>query len=132
MTYILPFATLKSKLRLLSVRGQLKLDITYDDFLDVVRQLLEAVPVDEAWYRDHYPDVAEAIDAGTYRSARHHFVTHGYLEGRQPSEILVDEDWYLMTNADVRAGIEDGRFESAQVHFARHGYAEGRRPVPQA
>ncbi len=128
MKYLQPFALLKERLRLVSVRGQLKVDITYDDFLDVVRGLLEAVPVDEDWYRQRYPDVGEAIEAGSYQNGRHHFVMHGYFEGRQPFDVQVDETWYLAQYPDVKAGIEDGRFESAQAHYAIHGYAEGRKP----
>jgi hypothetical protein len=128
MNYMVPFLALKNEVKVVSVKGQLKVDLTYDGFLDVVRQILQAVPVDENWYRESYPDVAEAIEQGSYRDAKHHFVTHGYVEGRRPFPVAVDEEWYLENNPDVKQGIEDGRFESAQAHFVQHGYEEGRKP----
>jgi hypothetical protein len=127
--YLAPFAALRGGLKLVSVKGQLKLDLTYDAFLDIVKKLLEAAEVDEAFYRETYPDVAEAIAAGTYRDAKHHFLANGYLEGRRPFPMAVDEAFYLAENPDVRDGIEDGIFDSAQDHFVRCGYEEGRRPA---
>jgi hypothetical protein len=108
----------------------LKVDLTYDEFLAILRQVLQATPVEESWYRETYPDVAEAIDTGIYRSAKHHFVANGYLEGRRPFPLSVDEAWYLEAYPDVKDGIKEGLFASASEHFARHGYEEGRRPVP--
>ena len=91
MKYLLPFGLLKNSVRVVSVKGQLKIDMNYDEFLDLVRNFLQAVPIDEAWYCRVYPDVADAIKAGAYRSARQHFVDHGYFEGRRPFELEVDE-----------------------------------------
>ncbi len=93
-----------------------------------LRLLLPAVSVDELWYRRTYPDVAEAIDAGLFKSARDHFVQNGWFEGRRPYEIEVDEDWYLATYDDVAEGVETGEIASATEHFRRHGYREGRLP----
>ncbi len=103
------------------------MDLTYDELLDLLRQLLQAAPMNEAWYRDTYPDLAEAIDAGIYRSAQHHFVSNGYLEGRRPFPMAVYAACYLREYPDVAEGIEDRLFESAQEHFERHGYEEGRK-----
>ena len=130
MKYLVPFASLKQSVRFVSEKGNLKADMTYDEFLDVVRKLLMAVPVDEGWYRAQYPDVASAIDDGAYASATSHFVDHGYLEGRRPFPVKIDEAYYLAANQDVRDGIADGTIPSAQEHFDRHGYEEGRSPAP--
>jgi hypothetical protein len=129
MQYLVPFSALKNAVKIVSLKGQLKVDMTYDEFLDVVRSFLRAVPVDEAWYRAAYPDVQEAIEAGTYRDAKQHFIANGYLEGRRPFPLQVDEAWYLGAYPDVKDGIENGVFQSAHEHFAQHGYAEGRRPA---
>ncbi len=129
MIYLVPFSVLKDSVRLASVKGQLKLDITYDEFLNIMKRLLQAVPVDEAWYRETYPDVTDAIKAGTYRNCRHHFVENGYFEDRKPSPFKVDETWYLKTYPDVAEGIESGEIVSASDHFASHGYIEGRVPA---
>ena len=128
MTYLVPFLVLKDAVRLASVKGQLKLDITYDEFLDIIKRLLQAVPVDEAWYRETYPDVGDAIKDGTYRSCRHHFTENGYFEGRRPGPFAVDETFYLKAYPDVARGIQTGEIASASEHFASHGYQEGRMP----
>jgi hypothetical protein len=129
VNYIIPFSALKNDIKLVSLKGQLKVDLTYDEFLAILRQVLQAAPVDEAWYRTTYPDVAEAVDAGTYKSCKQHFVANGYLEGRRPFDVTVDEAWYLSAYPDVKEGIAEGLFASAQEHFSRHGYEEGRRPT---
>ncbi len=130
MKYLVPFASLKRSIRFVSDRGNLKADMTYEEFLDVVRKLLMAVPVDEPWYRATYPDVAEAIDDGTYRSAGDHFVEHGYLEGRLPYAFPVDESWYLAAYPDVKQSVDSGEVTSVQDHYRVHGYGEGRMPAP--
>ena len=128
MNYITPFSELKNRVKVVSSKGQLKVDLNYDEFVEIIRKLLEAVPVDETWYRETYPDVAEAINAGTHKTAKHHFIENGYAEGRLPFPMIVDESYYLRENPDVRAIIHEGELASAQDHFAKHGYVEGRRP----
>lgn len=130
MNYLIPFASLRHSVRFVSEKGNLKADMTYEEFLDIVRKLLAAVPVDEEWYRAQYPDVAAAIDAGAYANATSHFIDHGYIEGRRPYQVKVDEAFYLSTYADVREGIAEGTIASAQEHYDRHGHEEGRLPVP--
>ena len=129
MKYLVPFSKLKNSFRVVSIGGQLKADMNYDELMDVIKTLLQAVAVDEAWYRRAYPDVAEAIDAGVYRSAKHHFADYGYFEGRRPFEPEVDEAWYLQNNPDVQAGVADGSIASPAAHFLEHGYEEGRAPM---
>lgn len=128
MNYLLPFSVLKSGMRLLSVKGQLKVDMNYDEFLDMVKKFLRAVPLDEEWYCNSYPDVAEAIKAGAYRSARQHFVDHGYFEGRRPFELFIDERWYMEQYPDIKESVANGSLPSALDHFRNNGYEEGRLP----
>ena len=128
MKYLPPFSALKRSVRLLSVKGQLKLDMNYDEFLDMVKLFLRAMPFDEAWYRRTYPDVAQAIHTGTYRDARQHFIESGYFEGRRPFPLEVDEAWYIAKNSDVAESVRNGTVASAQEHFEQHGYEEGRWP----
>jgi len=129
MKYLVPFKKLKESIRVVSTGGQLKVDMNYDELVTIIKKLLAAVPVDEDFYRRSYPDVAEAIDAGTYRNAKHHFVDYGYFEGRRPFEPEVDESFYLKNNPDVEQGIEAGTIKSVAGHFAEHGYDEGRLPI---
>jgi hypothetical protein len=62
------------------------------------------------------------------QSARQHFLSDGYFEGRRPFPIIVDEKWYLATNPDVADSIRAGIVASAQEHFDKDGYREGRLP----
>ncbi len=128
MKYLVPFAALKTSVKLLSLKGQLKVDMNYDEFLDLIKKFLMAVPIDEDWYRATYPDVADAIKAGAYRSARQHFVDHGYFEGRRPFDLEIDEAWYLKKYPDIQQGVTEGAIQSAKEHFIRNGYDEGRLP----
>lgn len=128
--YLLPFSVLKNSVKLMSVKGQLKVDVTYDEFLEFIKKFLQAVPIDEGWYRTTYPDVDEAIKAGAYRSGRQHFVEHGYFEGRRPFDLEVDEVWYTKTYPDIQLSVLNGEVASAHDHFVRHGYEEGRQPAP--
>jgi hypothetical protein len=127
--YLLPFSVLKNSIKLMSVKGQLKVDVSYDEFLDFVKKFLQAVPIDEKWYRTTYPDVDEAIKAGAYRSGRQHFVEHGYFEGRRPFELEIDEAFYMRQYPDIQEGISKGLLESAREHFVKNGYEEGRIPA---
>jgi hypothetical protein len=128
MQYLVPFSILKNSIKMVSVRGQLRVDMGYETLLEIIRKLLEAAPVDEDWYRATYPDVTDAIAAGTYRNAKQHFIENGYVEGRRPFPMAVDEAWYLEAYPDLKAGIEQGLINSAAEHFNQHGYIEGRLP----
>jgi predicted O-methyltransferase YrrM len=56
--------------------------VPWDSVVDVLRLFVECIPVDEAWYRENNPDVDEAIRSGDIASAKEHFVSAGYFEGR--------------------------------------------------
>jgi hypothetical protein len=133
MQYVTPFDVIKRDLKLLATQGAVRVNVTYDDFLSVVRRLLAVAAVDEAWYCATYPDVAQAIADGVHKSAKEHFVSHGYFEGRFPYDMAVDEAWYLRTYPDVAEGIKRGDHLSAAEHFKTNGYLEGRLPAsPEA
>jgi len=128
--YMLPFEAIRRGVEVSTVRGQLKVAVTYDEFIRIIKRLVSLVEVDEAWYLRQYEDVALAIKEGVFASPSAHFASNGYLEGRMPFPILVDEKWYLQQNPDVADGIERGDIVSAQEHFNQNGYREGRLPFP--
>jgi hypothetical protein len=128
MTYVTPFAFLKQRYRINATADLDRVVLTYGDFLDILRALLRGVPVDEDWYLREYPDVGEAISAGIFKSAKHHFMQNGFLEGRKPADCEVDEDWYLLTYPDVLSAIDADLVTSATEHFHASGYEEGRLP----
>ena len=128
MSYLPPFAFVKQKYKITANGDRDRATLVYRDLLDIVKLLLRGVTVDDRWYLATYPDVAEAIEAGMFKSAKHHFVENGYFEGRRPAQFEVDEEWYLTTYPDVADGIEAGKIVSATEHFFSNGYAEGRLP----
>ena len=88
------------------------------------------VDIDEAWYLERNPDVAQAIANKIVESARQHYCQSGYFEHRMPYHIAVDPDWYLEQYTDVMEAIENKVFASAQAHFELIGFREGRHPFP--
>jgi len=128
VSYLPPFAFVKQKYKITANGDRDRATLVYRDLLDIVKLLLRGVTVDDRWYLATYPDVAEAIEAGMFKSAKHHFVENGYFEGRRPAQFEVDEEWYLTTYPDVTDGIEAGKIVSATEHFFSNGYAEGRLP----
>ncbi|MBV9735715.1 MAG: hypothetical protein JO209_07370 [Acidisphaera sp.] len=129
MSYIVPFSTIQKMIGGTPRNGGPPRAVSVDAIKEVIRLLLRSVPVDEAWYRGRYEDVAAAIKAGMYRSAKHHFVEEGYFEGRLPAAQQIDERWYIRQNQDVAEGLRNGDFASAQEHFLKFGYQEGRAPA---
>ena len=100
---------------------------------------------DSAYYLRRYPDVAEAVAAGTFATAYAHFSAAGRAEGRQPNanwappgqaatpippESPFDEAWYLRTFPDVAAAIATGAVPSAFDHWLTWGRPEGRPEHP--
>lgn len=129
MSYIPPFEILKQKVRVVGGNGKRRIDMKYSDFMELIKLMLRAVAVEEDWYRSRYPDVADAIKNGTYKSAKHHFVEEGYFEGRLPYEFGVDEEWYKSQYPDIGAGIKAGALGTPKEHFLAYGYNEGRLPT---
>ena len=126
--YVPPFDALRRSAEVSSVRGELRVALSYDAFVAVVRTLVAAIPVDEAFYLRTYADVAQAIRDGSVTSARQHYVDDGYLEGRLPSDPAFDEAYYLDAHPDVAEQVRTGRLPSARFHYVMDGYREGRRP----
>lgn len=132
MKYIPPFDLLRRSVEISTVRGELRVSLSYDDFIKLIRLMIGGVEVDEAWYRQQYEDIAQAIKTGAVASAKQHFLDDGYFEGRLPFEIKVDEDWYQREYPDVAESVRTGVVASPQVHFDEDGYREGRLPFDLA
>jgi hypothetical protein len=128
--YCIPsYKTIRSRITVVTVNGKSKINNSYEDFVEIVKLLLRGVMFDEKWYLSQYPDVADAVKAGAFKSGRQHFIEEGYLEGRRPGLFDVDEHWYLKTYPDVADGVSKGDIKSAREHFNEHGYEEGRLPA---
>jgi hypothetical protein len=126
--YLPPFELIRRSIEISTVRGELRVNLSYEDFVKILRTMIAGIEVDEAWYLRTYEDIASAIKSGSVRSARQHFIDDGYFEGRRPFAMDVDERWYLMQNPDVSDSIRRGDVVSAQEHFDQDGYREGRLP----
>jgi hypothetical protein len=128
LKYLPPFELLKSYLTVSKVKDELMVNCSYEKLIEMLRQVIIGVEVDEPWYLERYPDVAEAIKQGILQSPRLHFVSDGYFEGRLPFPIKVDERYYLTQNSGVAEYVRKGMLKSGQQHFEENGYAEGRLP----
>jgi hypothetical protein len=128
LKYLPPFEILKNYLTISDVNGERMVSCSYNNLVQLLRRVIIGVEVDEKWYLERYPDIAEAIQQGLVQSARLHFVNDGYFEGRLPFPIRVDERYYLAQNAGVADYVRKGMLESGQQHFDENGYAEGRLP----
>jgi hypothetical protein len=123
-----PFRDIRNKVPVRPSRSGLRVAISKAELMNILKKVLSAVPVDEAWYRTTYRGVAEAIDRGGFSSASSHYALHGYQESRWPFAMEVDSDWYLSRYPDVRQILGEGDAASAQDHYWRAGYREGRFP----
>ena len=128
MRYLPPFEVLKSYVTMSTVKGELVVSCSYENFVQMLRRLIAGVEVDEKWYLERYADIADAIRQGVVASAQTHFVHDGYFEGRLPFPILVEEAWYLRQNDGVADYVQRGLLQSGQQHFDENGYKEGRLP----
>jgi hypothetical protein len=126
--YLPPFELIRRSIEISTVRGELRVNLSYEDFVKILRTMIAGIEVDETWYLRTYEDIASAIKSGSVRSARQHFIDDGYFEGRRPFAMSVDERWYLTQNPDVSDSIRRGDVASAQEHFDQDGYREGRLP----
>lgn len=130
MRYLPPFDLIRRSVEISTVRGELRVSLSYESFINILRTLLSGVEVDEAWYLEQYEDIAEAVRAGNLASAKQHFLDDGFFEGRLPFPMPVDETWYLERYPDVAECVSKGVVNSGQQHFTEDGYREGRLPFP--
>ncbi len=128
MKYLPPFDLIRRAVEISTVKGELRVNVSYDDFINILRLLISGIVVNEAWYLQEYPDIGQAVKDGLVESARQHFIDDGYFEGRLPFPMNVDEGWYLEQNPDVAESVRKGVVSSGQQHFTEDGYREGRLP----
>lgn len=106
--------------------AQVKIPVSLLNFLLI--QALEHAEFNESGYLAANPDVASAVKAKKIASAKQHYVSTGFLEGRRGAMPAVDEAWYAKTNSDVAAAIRSGKLRSAAQHFEMIGAEEFRAP----
>ncbi len=128
MKYLPPFDLIRRSVEISTIRSELRVNVSYEEFVRLLKKMIAGTEVDEDWYLRTYEDIAKAVREGSIKSAQHHFVEDGYFEGRLPFAMKVDERWYLTQNPDVADSVRRGILPSAQAHFDEDGYREGRMP----
>ncbi len=84
MKYLPPFELIRRSIDISTVRGELRVNVSYEDFVKILRTVIAGIEVNEAWYLRTYEDIAAAIRQGIVHSAKQHFVDDGYFEGCLP------------------------------------------------
>lgn len=128
MKYLPPFDLIRRSIEISTIRGELRVNVSYEDFVKILKKMIVGIQVDEDWYLRTYEDIAKAIRDGIVKSAQQHFVDDGYFEGRLPFAMHVDERWYMSEYPDVAESVRKGVVVSGQSHFDEDGYREGRLP----
>jgi len=84
---------------------------------------------DEQEYRSLHPDVGAAVDGGHFPSARHHFIHHGFGEGRAP--FLLDAAYYCTEYGLAAREMSEGDYPDLWHHYVLTGHDRGyRRTCP--
>lgn len=98
----------------------------------LLRTLLQMIilnlPFSVEFYKERYPDLAEAHTTGQIPDLHRHFIESGYFEGRLGAAPPVDETFYTELYPDVAAAVEHEELSSGAEHYMRAGAAEGRVP----
>lgn len=116
---------IKSLLPSLQASGN-AVELSSDDFRKLLSHFLRGIEVDENWYLEAYPDVGVAIGDGHVASAKAHYVSAGYMEGRFPCRPNIDGKSYLERYEDLAAAYDAGTLEDPENHFLHVGYKESR------
>ena len=83
---------------------------------------------DASWYLKTYPQVGEAIAAGEYGNALHHYLTNPTPDEFSPSPWF-DEAYYRQTSPDILPSVGVGGLRNGYEHFVLFGAHEGRSPA---
>jgi hypothetical protein len=126
--YVPPFDLIRRSVEISTVKGELRVNVSYEEFIRILKMMIAGVEVNDEWYTKAYEDIGKAIQDGIVQSPQQHFVDDGYFEGRLPFPMRVDEKWYLQQNPDVADSVRRGALPSGQAHFDEDGYREGRLP----
>jgi hypothetical protein len=72
--YLPPFDLIRRSVEISTVRGELRVAMSYETFIDIIKMMIAGIEVNEQWYAETYQDIGEAISAGRIASAKHHFM----------------------------------------------------------
>ena len=94
----------------------------------MLQTIVEQLPFSETFYRQTYPDLADAHQTGAIPDLHQHFIESGFFEGRFGAPPPIDEAYYAGKYADVAEAIRKGIVKSGAEHYMRSGASEGRVP----
>ena len=83
----------------------------------------------EAAYRERYPDVAAAVEAGDFRNGYEHFLFHGISELRSPAD-GIDLSHCVSADDSVLRDLEAGHARDVFAHLLQNGCAQGLPATP--
>ena len=64
MRYLPPFELIRRSIEISTVRGELRVNVSYENFVGILRMMIRGVEVDEAWYARTYEDIGNAVRDG--------------------------------------------------------------------
>ncbi len=82
---------------------------------------------DPVWYLRRYEAAAEAVAAGRFLSALHHYLTNDTPTAFDPLPEF-SEQYYLKLYSDIAAAVEEGKLRNGYQHFVSNGALELRSP----
>jgi hypothetical protein len=85
---------------------------------------------DEVFYLKTYPDVANAVRTGGFKSGRDHYANCGFREGR--NGFAFDQLWYSTAYLDAAWEVGRGEYSDLRHHYVEAGALRGYKAVPSA
>jgi hypothetical protein len=52
--YLPPFELIRRSIEISTVRGELRVNVSYENFIAILRQMIQGIEVDEEWYARAY------------------------------------------------------------------------------
>jgi hypothetical protein len=59
--YLPPFELIRRSIEISTVRGELRVNVSYENFIEILRRMIQGIEVDEAWYTRTYEDIGHAL-----------------------------------------------------------------------
>lgn len=128
MKYLPPFESIRRVIEITTIRGDLRVNVSYEDFIAIQRQMIRGTDVAEAWRARTYEDIGHVVKACDVPFSKHYLIHNGCFERCSRFPMQLDEPGSLAQHPDVAESIPQGTVEAAQQHFDRDGYRKGRLP----
>ena len=129
MKYLPPFDLIRRMVEVSTVRGELRVSLSYDDFVKILRMMISGIEVDEAWYLKEYEDIAQAI------AKRQRGIGEAALRGRRlfRGQAAVPDAGRRTVLSGTQCRCRGERAQGRrrvrrEQHFVEDGYREGRLP----